>query len=179
MVDTSFPNVEKTGLSSYPPLPTQASTPAGNTPSISLYSNVTGKSSRKALNFCTLFTSEGNEVDVIVRVKSIRAISERKLEKLIIDEKVALVDDDGKPLKRVNYTGDHDSEDKVESVDSDMARSMASESVGLCTKSLLEQCRDSYDSGEYNEDPYDDDMYKGQDFHNKIQDTCDNLDIRV
>ncbi|GKB72615.1 hypothetical protein Tco_0934027 [Tanacetum coccineum] len=62
----------------------------------------------------------------------------RKLEKLIIDEKVTLVDDDGQPLKKVDYSGDHDSEDEVESVDNDMARSMALERVGFGTKSLLE-----------------------------------------
>ncbi|GKC97577.1 hypothetical protein Tco_1167852, partial [Tanacetum coccineum] len=61
------------------------------------------------------------------------------LEKLIIDEKVTLVDDDGKPLTNVDYPGDHDSEDELESVDNDMARSMASERVGFGTKSLLEQ----------------------------------------
>ncbi|GKF10462.1 hypothetical protein Tco_0048388, partial [Tanacetum coccineum] len=32
LVDTSIPIVEKSGLSSYPPLPTQGSTSAGNTP---------------------------------------------------------------------------------------------------------------------------------------------------
>ncbi|GKA29934.1 reverse transcriptase domain-containing protein [Tanacetum coccineum] len=62
----------------------------------------------------------------------------RKLEKLIIKGKVTLVDDDGKPLKKVDYAGDHDSVDEVESVDNDMARSMASERVGFGTKSLLE-----------------------------------------
>ncbi|GJZ72259.1 hypothetical protein Tco_0636110 [Tanacetum coccineum] len=51
----------------------------------------------------------------------------------------------------VNYPGDHDSEDE----------------------------RDSYENGDYDEDPYDDDMYEGQDIPNKIQDICDNLDIRV
>ncbi|GKB51322.1 retrotransposon protein, putative, ty1-copia subclass, partial [Tanacetum coccineum] len=102
-----------------------------------------------------------------------------KLEKLIIDGKVTLVDDDGKPLKKVDYPGDHDSEDEVESVDNDMARSMASERVGFGTKSLLEQWRDSYENGDYDEDPYDDDMYEGQDLPDKIQDICDNLDIRV
>nr|GFB22490.1 hypothetical protein [Tanacetum cinerariifolium] len=50
-----------------------------------------------------------------------------KLEKLIIDGNVTLVDDDGKPLKNVYYLGDHDSEDEVESVDNDMTRSMALE----------------------------------------------------
>nr|GEV17183.1 hypothetical protein [Tanacetum cinerariifolium] len=60
------------------------------------------------------------------------------LEKLIIDGKVTLVDDDGKLLKKIDYPGDHDSDDKVYSVHNDMARSMATETVGFCTKSLLE-----------------------------------------
>ncbi|GKB53941.1 hypothetical protein Tco_0904694 [Tanacetum coccineum] len=62
-----------------------------------------------------------------------------KLEKLIINGNVTLLDDDGKPLKKVDYPGDHDSEDEVESVDNDMARSMASDGIGFGTKSLLEQ----------------------------------------
>ncbi|GKD86156.1 hypothetical protein Tco_1357310, partial [Tanacetum coccineum] len=41
------------------------------------YANVTGKPSRKSVNFCTLFTPKGNGVDVAVVVESIRAISER------------------------------------------------------------------------------------------------------
>nr|GEV22877.1 hypothetical protein [Tanacetum cinerariifolium] len=81
----------------------------------------------------------------------------RKLEKLIIYGKATFVDDAGKSLKKVKYPDDHDSEDEVESVDNDMARSMASERVDL----------------------YDDDMYEGQDIPDKIQDICDNLDIRV
>ncbi|GJW82298.1 hypothetical protein Tco_0146273 [Tanacetum coccineum] len=145
------------------------------------YANLfTTGSSRKAMNFRTLFTSGGNGVDVVVLVKSIRATSARfvntvklhgvpvtafsedglsatatkldtplmldsytsdiigKLKKLIIDGKVTHVDDDGKPLKKIDYPGDHDSEDEVESVDNDMAHSMASENVGFGTKSLLE-----------------------------------------
>ncbi|GJT88103.1 hypothetical protein Tco_1069820 [Tanacetum coccineum] len=74
-----------------------------------------------------------------------------KLEQLIIDGKCTLFDDDGKPLKRVDYPGDHDSDDE----------------------------RDSYENGDYDEDPYDDDMYEGQDLPDKLQDTCDSLDIRV
>ncbi|GJV07226.1 reverse transcriptase domain-containing protein [Tanacetum coccineum] len=50
-----------------------------------------------------------------------------KLEKLIIDGKVSLVDNEGKPLKIFDYSGDHDSEDEVESVDNDMACFLASE----------------------------------------------------
>ncbi|GJT40675.1 zinc finger protein GIS2-like protein [Tanacetum coccineum] len=103
----------------------------------------------------------------------------KNMKKLIINRKVTLVDDDGKPLKRVDYPGDHDSEDEVQSVDNDMARSMASERVGFGTKSFLKQRRDSYENGDYDEDPYDDDIYEGQDFPDKIQDICDNLDIRV
>ncbi|GJZ88501.1 hypothetical protein Tco_0660283 [Tanacetum coccineum] len=94
-------------------------------------------------------------------------------------ELVTLMDDDGKPLKKVNYPGDQDSEDEVESVDNDMAHSMALETVGFGTQSLLEQWRDSYNNGDYDEDTYNDDMYEGQDLLDKIQDICDNLDIKV
>ncbi|GKA90438.1 hypothetical protein Tco_0812308, partial [Tanacetum coccineum] len=83
------------------------------------------------------------------------------------------------PTKEVDYLGDHDSEDEVESVDNDMAHSMATERVGCGTNSLLEQWRDCYGNGDYDEDPYDDDMYEGHDIPDNIQDTCDNLDIRV
>ncbi|GKA59459.1 putative reverse transcriptase domain-containing protein [Tanacetum coccineum] len=302
LVDTSIHNVEKTSLSSYPPLPMQGSTPAGNTSGKSSYANVTGAPSRKALNFCILFTPRGNEVDVVVPVESIRAISESSMndlnamlengpwfirnhqlilkkwnpdvnllkedvgnvlvwvklhgvlvtafnedglsaiatklgtplmldsytfdiclqswgregfytctihveyewkpprpvskkltsntsgnkkksveptKELIIDGKVTLVDDDVKPLKKVDYLGDHDSEDEIESIDNDMARFMASKRIGFATKSLLEQWSNSYENGDYDENPYDDDMYEGQDFPDTIQDICDNLDIRV
>ncbi|GKD77358.1 hypothetical protein Tco_1339979, partial [Tanacetum coccineum] len=78
-----------------------------------------------------------------------------KIEKLIIDGKVTLVDDDCKPLKQVDYP----------------------ERVGFSAKSLLEQWSDSYVNGDYDEDPYDDDMYEVQYFIDKIQDIFDNLDI--
>ncbi|GKC83811.1 retrotransposon protein, putative, ty1-copia subclass, partial [Tanacetum coccineum] len=98
-----------------------------------------------------------------------------KIEKLIIDGKVTLVDDDGKPLKKVDYPGDHYSEDEVESVDNDMARSMASERVDFGTQSLLEQWMDSYENSDYDEDPYDDDIYESQDLPDKLQEICDNF----
>nr|GEU95622.1 hypothetical protein [Tanacetum cinerariifolium] len=41
-------------------------TPAGNTPGMSSYANVTGGLSRKDMNFRTLFTPKGNEVDMVV-----------------------------------------------------------------------------------------------------------------
>ncbi|GKD10977.1 hypothetical protein Tco_1190662, partial [Tanacetum coccineum] len=77
-----------------------------------------------------------------------------KHEKQIIDEKVTLMDDDGKPVKKVDYPGDHDSEDEVE-------------------------LYGSFYGFRNDEDPYDDDMYEGRDFLDKIQVICDNLDIRV
>nr|GEW50523.1 hypothetical protein [Tanacetum cinerariifolium] len=67
----------------------------------------------------------------------------------------------------------------VVSVDNDMARSMALEKGGFGTTSLLEQWRDSYENGDYKYDPYDDDMYEGQEIPNKLQAKCDNLDIIV
>ncbi|GJU61324.1 retrotransposon protein, putative, unclassified [Tanacetum coccineum] len=67
-----------------------------------------------------------------------------KVEKLFIDGKVTLVDDEDKPLKIVDYSGDHDCEDEAESVDNDMSRFLASERVDFGTNSLLEQWMDTY-----------------------------------
>ncbi|GJZ00079.1 hypothetical protein Tco_0517508 [Tanacetum coccineum] len=68
-----------------------------------------------------------------------------KMERLIIEGKVTLVDDEGKPLTKVDSSGDHDSEDE-----------------------------ESYVNGDFDVDPYDDDMYEGQDIPDKIQDIYDN-----
>ncbi|GKC02255.1 hypothetical protein Tco_0993865 [Tanacetum coccineum] len=84
-----------------------------------------------------------------------------KYGKLIIDGKESLVDDEDKPLKKVAYSDDHDSDDEVTSVDNDMARFMASNKVGFGTNCLIEQWRDTYENVDYDYDPYDDDMYKG------------------
>ncbi|GJT78386.1 retrotransposon protein, putative, ty1-copia subclass [Tanacetum coccineum] len=102
-----------------------------------------------------------------------------KFEDLITDGQATLVDEAGNPLKKVEYSGDHDSEDDVASVDNDMARSLASERTRFGTQSLLEQWTDSYGNGDYDEDPYDDDMYEGHDLSKEIQTICDKLDIRV
>ncbi|GJZ05899.1 hypothetical protein Tco_0539692 [Tanacetum coccineum] len=98
---------------------------------LNLASNKANSSGSSFLNVETSSTSTTSIVDNI-----------RKLEKLIIDGKFTLVDDDGKPLKKVDYLGDHDSEDEVESVDNDMTRSMALERVSFGAKSLLEQWSD-------------------------------------
>ncbi|GJT62246.1 PH, RCC1 and FYVE domains-containing protein 1-like protein isoform X1 [Tanacetum coccineum] len=79
--------------------------------------------------------------------------------------KVPLVDEESKPLKKVDYPDDHDSDDEVASIDNDMARSMASERVNFGTNNLLEQWRNSYENVDYDYDPYDDYMYEGQSSH--------------
>ncbi|GKG17867.1 hypothetical protein Tco_0372165, partial [Tanacetum coccineum] len=68
------PLMETTELGSYISLPTQGTTTAGTTPGKSSYANVTGQPSRKKVNFRTLFTPGGNEIDVVVPIESIRAI---------------------------------------------------------------------------------------------------------
>nr|GFB21301.1 hypothetical protein [Tanacetum cinerariifolium] len=79
----------------------------------------------------------------------------------------------------VDYPDDHDREDEVESVDNDMVCFIASERVSFGTNSLLKQRRDTYENADYDYDPYDDDMYEGQEIPDKIQSICDNLDIKV
>ncbi|GJZ36930.1 hypothetical protein Tco_0583121 [Tanacetum coccineum] len=103
----------------------------------------------------------------------------RKFKDLLSSGKAILMDNAGNPLKKVELLGDYDSKDEVASVDNDRAHSLASERVGFGTQCLLEQWRDSYGNGDYDEDPYDDDMYKGQDVSQEIQAICDNLDIKV
>ncbi|GKA35688.1 hypothetical protein Tco_0722179 [Tanacetum coccineum] len=85
----------------------------------------------------------------------------------------------GKPLTKIDSLGDHDSDDQIASVDNDMTNFLVSKMVVYGTNSLLEQWKESYANGDYDFDPYDDDMYKGQDIPDKIQDICDNLDIKV
>nr|GEV75965.1 hypothetical protein [Tanacetum cinerariifolium] len=77
-----------------------------------------------------------------------------------VDNDVAFGTNEG--TTNLSFRGEYDSEDEVASVDNDMARSMTSERVGFDTQSLLEQWRDSYGNGDYDDDPYDD-MYEGQD----------------
>ncbi|GJW85408.1 retrotransposon protein, putative, ty1-copia subclass [Tanacetum coccineum] len=102
-----------------------------------------------------------------------------KFKYLLSSGQAILVDNAGNPLKKVELPGDCGNEDEVASIDNDMSRSLALERVGFGTQSLREQWRDSYGNGDYDEDPYDDDMYKGQDITQEIEAICDNLDIRV
>ncbi|GJR99873.1 putative reverse transcriptase domain-containing protein [Tanacetum coccineum] len=83
-----------------------------------------------------------------------------KIEKLIIDGQATLVDNEGKPLEKVESSGDYDSEDEVASVDNEIVSFLARKD-GYGTNSLLEQWKESYENGDYDYDPYDDDMYEG------------------
>ncbi|GJX59326.1 hypothetical protein Tco_0290716 [Tanacetum coccineum] len=72
-----------------------------------------------------------------------------KIEKLIIDGKVTLVDYEGKPLQKLVSSGDYDSEDEVTLVDNEMASFLAKKDG------------------------------RGQEIPDKLQAICDNLDIIV
>ncbi|GJX11613.1 hypothetical protein Tco_0201472 [Tanacetum coccineum] len=98
-----------------------------------------------------------------------------------LKEKWVLVNDECKPLKKVDYTGDHDSEDEVEHVDNEMASYLTSKpsGVGYGTNSLLEKWRKTYGNADNDYEPYDDDMYEGQEIPNNIQFICDNLNIKL
>ncbi|GKE94746.1 hypothetical protein Tco_1579601 [Tanacetum coccineum] len=101
-----------------------------------------------------------------------------KIEKLIIDGRVTLVDDEEKPLEKIVYSGVYDNEDEVASVYNEMASFLAMKD-DYGTQSLLEHWKESYENDDYKYDPYDDDMYEGQDIPDKLQSFCDNLDIAV
>ncbi|GKE52398.1 hypothetical protein Tco_1487554, partial [Tanacetum coccineum] len=155
LVDISIPNVEKTDLRSYPPLPTQGSTPAGlgvaknlKKPSQAyrgvpvglkvgfkpvkqafrpVYTKPTANTSGNKKNdveptknkepdssgssFWNVESSSTSTTPIVDKI--------RKFEKLIIDRKVTLVDDEGEPVKKVDYLADHDSVDAIASVDND------------------------------------------------------------
>ncbi|GJW51625.1 hypothetical protein Tco_0092976 [Tanacetum coccineum] len=101
------------------------------------------------------------------------------LEKQILEGKLVLVDDDGKPLKNIDYLGDLGNDDEVEPIDNEMTTFLASKPIGVGygSKCLLEQWRKSNVKDDYN--PYDDDMYEGKEFPDNIHTICDNLDIKV
>nr|GEW42160.1 hypothetical protein [Tanacetum cinerariifolium] len=92
-------------------------------------------------NSFNVLNSVENDVDLESSSTSTTPIVEKinRMERLNIDVTATLVDDE------------------------------ASKDVGYGTNSLLEQWKDSYRNWEYDYDPYDDDMYEGQDIHDKIQ----------
>nr|GEU51910.1 hypothetical protein [Tanacetum cinerariifolium] len=64
-------------LESFPSSTTPVTTIAGNAPGKSSYANITCKPSGKKVNVRTLFTHNGNGIDVVVSVDSMHTISER------------------------------------------------------------------------------------------------------
>ncbi|GKC77003.1 hypothetical protein Tco_1127777 [Tanacetum coccineum] len=161
-------NAVKTGEGSYPPLPTRdliesRSSEREDVGNVPVWVKIHGGP-------VTAFSEDdlsviATKLDTLFMLDSYT--SDMMFEDLLIDGQVIIVDEAGNPLKSVECPGDYDSEDEVASVDNDMARSLASE------------MRDSYGNGDYDEDPYDDDMYEGQDLQQEIQAICDNLDIQV
>nr|GEZ33467.1 homeobox protein knotted-1-like 6 [Tanacetum cinerariifolium] len=68
-----------------------------------------------------------------------------KFEELLTSGKATFVDEDGNPLKKVEYPDDYDSEDEVASVDNNMARFMTSERVGQDLPQELQAICDNLD----------------------------------
>ncbi|GJT38600.1 hypothetical protein Tco_0938465 [Tanacetum coccineum] len=60
------------------------------------------------------------------------------MERHIMEGKVTLMDDEGKPLTNVDSSGDHDSENEVASVDNNMANFLALKKVGYVGLDQLE-----------------------------------------
>ncbi|GJY99958.1 hypothetical protein Tco_0517388 [Tanacetum coccineum] len=100
-------------------------------------------------------------------------------EKQISEDKLVFVDDDGKPIEKVDFSGKTGSENDVEPVVNETTSYLASKSmgVGYGPKSLLDQWRDTVLDDQY--DLYDEDMYEGQEISKNIQTICDNFDIKV
>ncbi|GJY92586.1 hypothetical protein Tco_0508368 [Tanacetum coccineum] len=101
------------------------------------------------------------------------------IERLIFNEKVTLVGDEDKLLEKVDFSGDHDSEDEVKLVDNEMTSFRASKKVGYGSNSVLEQWKKTYENDDYDYDPYDDDLFVGHEIPDKIQSIYDNFDIKV
>ncbi|GJW43655.1 ribonuclease H-like domain-containing protein [Tanacetum coccineum] len=73
-----------------------------------------------------------------------------------VSGKLVFVDDDGKPLEKVDYVDILGSDDEVEPVDNEMENVV---------------------DDDYN--PYDDNIYEGHEIVDNIQTICDNLDIKM
>ncbi|GJS43860.1 hypothetical protein Tco_0812807 [Tanacetum coccineum] len=136
---------------------------------VSKKNNVDTSSTKKKDAEPTIEVSNSNPFDVLNSVENdvdlgTNGGTSNLAKRLIIDGKVILVDDEGKPLTKVDSLGDHDSENEVASVDNDMANFLASKKVVYGTNSLLEQWKECYVNGDYDFIPYDDDMYEAKIF---------------
>nr|GEW87038.1 ribonuclease H-like domain-containing protein [Tanacetum cinerariifolium] len=127
---------------------------------------------------CLLF---GHSLDNSQKVASKRVENRMDNEKgqitgLMMKGELVLVDDNEKPLDKVDYPDNSDCDDEVERVENKIASFLASKGVEYGPKSLWEQWRDRTVYDEYN--PYDDDMYEGREISENIQTICDNFDIK-
>ncbi|GJY69862.1 hypothetical protein Tco_0472844 [Tanacetum coccineum] len=61
-------------------------------------------------------------------------------EEVLLEGKCVLEDDDGKPLEKVDYLGDHDSKDEVEHVKNEMASNLASKPLGVGYEMYINVC---------------------------------------
>ncbi|GKE70977.1 hypothetical protein Tco_1529049 [Tanacetum coccineum] len=112
-------------------------------------------------------------------------IAERidKFERQLIEGKLFLVDDDGKPLPKVVYMVNVDSDSEVEEVFDEHTTFMASTGLkcgsdsGYGTNSLWEQWKKTKKDNDY--EPYDDDMYDSHDMSDNLHAICDEFDITV
>nr|GEX41571.1 hypothetical protein [Tanacetum cinerariifolium] len=102
-----------------------------------------------------------------------------RIEKHLMERKRVLLDDDGKPLQRAIYLGDHNSDDEVESVNNDMARFLASNppGVGYGTKSW--NTRMNHIRMLTKTNSYDNDMCEGQEFPDNLHTIFDYVNIMV
>nr|GEU46521.1 hypothetical protein [Tanacetum cinerariifolium] len=90
---------------------------------------------RKYTMYSDVFTSGPY---TFVLVSTVRMVVPIRME---ANRKFVLMDDDGKPLEKDDYSNDHDNKDEVESLDNEMASYLAFEpsEIGYGTNSLLEQ----------------------------------------
>nr|GFA20041.1 hypothetical protein [Tanacetum cinerariifolium] len=106
-----------------------------------------------------------------------------KSEQQILEGKFMFVDDDGKPLYKVDCTGIADSDSEVEEVFNETEGYLASTSLksrsdsGYGTNSLLEQWRESKQDDDY--DPHDVDLYESHDMSENLHAICVDFDIMV
>ncbi|GJS07512.1 putative reverse transcriptase domain-containing protein, partial [Tanacetum coccineum] len=113
-----------------------------------------------------VFSSEQGSFNVASSITSTTPIVKRidKIERQIIDRKLTLVDDDGKPLPKVVPSKNMDSDSEVEDVVDDHPVCMASTCLKCGadseygTNSLLEQWKTKKRADDY--DSYDDDLYE-------------------
>ncbi|GJR21451.1 reverse transcriptase domain-containing protein [Tanacetum coccineum] len=145
--------------------------------------NISGK--KKQDGFPRQEVSNSNSFDALNLVENDDDLAQmiNKLERQILDGKLMLMDDDGKPLKKVDPPVNSDSESEVEEVFNEIAGFMASTRLksssksGYGTKTLLEQWRETKVDDDY--DSYDEDLYDGYDMYENLQAICEDLDINV